>query len=222
VRAKLIVHNPMEGIPAPREQQRTPTFLERDELLRFLDAAKGDPYEVFYVVAVTSGLRLGELGGLRWRDVDFRRAQIQVERQLDDRTREIAPLKTEHSRRAVPLPKVALDALRAHRDRIGAIPHGDRLVFLSPEETPIRASNLRRRSFKPILKRAGLAEKNLRLHDLRHTMATLLADQGAPLTAIQRRLGHGSVAVTAKIYTHLSDRGAREAANLLDAVLGAD
>ena len=99
------------------------------------------------MLALTTGLRLGELCGLRWRDVDLKRGELRVEQQLDDRTRTLGPLKTKHSRRTLSLPQLAVEALRVHREKLGAIPHGDRLVILSPDGTPIRASNLRRRSF---------------------------------------------------------------------------
>ncbi len=138
----------------------------------------------------------------------------------DHRTRTLGPLKTKHSRRTLSLPKIAVEALRIHREQLGAIPHGDRLVILSPEGTPIRASNLRRRSFASVLEKAKLMDKGLRIHDFRHTHATLLADEGAPLTAIQQRLGHSSLATTTvKVYAHSTDRRAKEAADLVDQAL---
>ena len=117
------------------------------------------------------------------------------------------------------LPLLAVEALRAHRKKVGAQPHPERLVFTNTRGRGIRRSNLHRRSFKPLLKRAGLP--NIPFHALRHTAATLALQAGTHPKVVQEMLGHSSVTLTLDTYSHSVPSLGREAADRLDALLSA-
>jgi len=145
---------------------------------------------------------------------------LTVQRTLLDVNRhlEVGEPKTARSRRRVDLPAFAVETLRAHRDRLGAIPHPTAWVFTDTAGGPLRKSNLTRRSFKPLLKRAGL--RPIRFHDLRHTAASLMLAANVHPKIVQERLGHASIAMTLDVYPHLIPSLQREAAAKLDGILG--
>lgn len=156
-------------------------FLEPDQIARLLDVTEDPRWRTLYVLAIHTGLRRGELLGLRWRDIDTRRGILHVRRQLlrvrDDGNHYTvleSPLKSRYSRRTLDLSPTALDALRA-------VPAGDNseqdFIFRSQGGGPIDPDNVDR-AFKRHLQLAGLPE--IRFHDLRHTHASLLIAAGHP------------------------------------------
>ena len=158
--------------------------------------------------------------GRRWRDVDLEAAELQVRRTLAEDAHSgkltLEKPKTARSQRKVDLSGFAVTALRAHRSRLGAVPHPERLVFTNTQGNPIRRSNLHRRSFKPLLRRAGLP--NISFHALRHTAATLMLSAGVHPKIVQERLGHSTITLTLDTYSHAVPTLGREAADRLDAV----
>jgi integrase len=151
-----------------------------------MQVAKGDRLEALYVLALMTGLRRGELLGLRWSDVDLEGRRLVVRRslQVNDEGRWVlgAP-KTKHSRRPVLLTGTAVKALREHRDRqdierekAGELWHERDLVFTNTVGNPLGEKELLHRSFYPLLERAQLPK--VRFHDLRHSTATLLLGEG--------------------------------------------
>ncbi|HKV44302.1 MAG TPA: site-specific integrase, partial [bacterium] len=126
--------------------------------------------------------------------------------------------KNAKARRTVDLPIIAVTALREHRERMLAEGHPHGLVFCDTHGGPVRKSNLVRRSFLPLIKRAGLPR--IRFHDLRHTAATLLLLQGVHPKVVQERLGHSQISVTLDTYSHVLPSMGREAAAKLDAFFG--
>lgn len=199
-----------------------------DEARRLLQAARGDRLEALYSVALPIGLRRGETLGLRWVDVDFEVGYLRVEQQVQ-RVRGVGlmvkPLpKTKSSRRTVKLPAFCLEALRAHRERqaeerrrAGEAWRDHGLVFPSSVGTPMEPRNLNRH-FHALCHRAGIDPG--RLHNLRHTAASLLLAQGVPMKVVQEVLGHSSMQVTADLYTHVVPVLLQDAADRLDALLG--
>lgn len=185
-------------------------FLEPKEIERLLGVA-GEPWRTLYLLAIHTGLRRGELLGLRWRDVDMRKGLLHVRRSLGrirnrvtDREGEgpryiveEASLKSRYSRRTVDLSQTAAEALMT-------LPAGDDpkrdFVFRSQTGGPIDPDNVDR-AFKRHLTAAGLPE--IRFHDLRHTHASLLIAAGVHPKAIQARLGHSSITTTLNVYGHL-------------------
>jgi integrase len=176
---------------------------------------QGDRLEALYVLAITTGMRQGELLGLRWRDVDVERGRLQLVRQL----------KTRQSRRAVVLPELAVTALVDHRDRQaaereqqGALWEEHGLVFPNIVGRPLNPNNLRQRSFFPLLARAGLPR--IRFHDLRHSCATLLLSEGVHPKIVSDLLGHSQIGITLDLYSHVTATMQAVAAEAMGRLLG--
>jgi len=212
VRWDLIARNPADAAKAPRPASAEMRPLDTEEVRRLLDAAYGDRLEALYVLAVTTGMRRGELLGLKWSDVDLENGRLSIGRALTRTSNGkyvvLAETKTRGSRRTVKLTQRAVEALRNHLERqlaeieaVGDHYCDDGLVFATGAGTPINPSNLRQRSFTPLLKRAGLP--HIRFHDLRHTCATLLLSRGVHPKFVQELLGHATIAITLDTYSHV-------------------
>ena len=192
-----------------------------------LDVIDGERLEALYVLALTTGLRRGELLALRWDDIDFTSRQLRVRsalQRVDGKLRSVEP-KTSSSRRTVVLPKLAVRHLGEHekRQREERLVLGDAwrehgLVFASSVGTPIEPRNVNRR-WDELRARAGLDW--LRLHDLRHGCATFLLAQGVPARTIMEVLGHGEIGVTMNTYAHVLPQLRQEAADAIDNLFGA-
>lgn len=221
LRFGLIARNPCDVVPRPRLPRRQPTWLDAAQVRVLLDAARGDRLEALAILAVTTGLREGELLGLQWGDLDLAAGTLAVSRQLlehPDGTLATGELKTARSRRLVELPAVAVDALRRQRAGLEALPHPTAPVFTGSEGGLVRRSNLLRRWFYPLLERARLPR--IRFHDLRHTHASLLLAQGVNPKIVQERLGHSQISVTLDTYSHVLPTLQRDAARRIDELLG--
>jgi integrase len=179
---------------------------------QLLDAARGDRLEAFYVLAVHTGMRRGELLGLKWDDVDLENATVRVRRTLariaNGRRLALGPPKNKKSHRTVRLTERAVEALRSYLEQqlaeivaLGDLYEDQGLVFTTEAGTPINPSNLRQRSLAPLLNRAGLAR--ITFHDLRHTCASLLFQKNVHPKFVQELLGHASVAITLDTYSHV-------------------
>jgi integrase len=178
------------------------------------------------VLALNTGMRQGELLALKWDDVDLERGVLRVRRTL---TREggffaLGEPKTRKSRRAIRLTAAAVEALRAHlsrqlaeMERMSSLYQPGGLVFATETGTIINPSNLRNRSFKPLLKRASL--RLIRFHDLRHTCATLLLSKNVNPKVVSEMLGHASVRITLDTYSHLMPDMQETAARALEDAL---
>jgi integrase len=223
----LVPRNVAEGASLPRARRKEIEAFTPEEVRRFLRAAKHDRLEALYVLAITCGLRQGELLGLRWEDVDLVAGSLTVRRQVQ-RSRDgsgmiSGPTKNKKCR-TIRLGRAAIEALKAHRKRQAEEvasakgPWRDPdLVFASTIGTPLDPSNLVDRSFKPLLKGAGLP--SIRFHDLRHACATLLVSEGVPIKVVQEVLGHSSVSVTMDVYSHVLPDMQEKAAAAMDDLL---
>jgi integrase len=203
--------------------------LSAEEARRLLDVARGHRFETLYVLAIHTGMRRGELLGLKWDDVDLENATVRVRRTLTriDNGRRLAlgPPKNKQSRRTVRLTERAVEALRSHLERqlgeieaLGDLYKDQGLVFTTEAGTLINPSNLRQRSLAPLLKRAGLPQ--ITFHDLRHTCASLLFQRNVHPKFVQELLGHASVAITLDTYSHMLPGMGGEAAEAMGEVLG--
>jgi integrase len=212
-------------VKAPKRSTAEMRTLTPTEATRLLEAAQSDALEAFYVLAVTTGMRLGELQALKWREVDLDRGTAQVVATLyvEGGVIDFAPPKTDKSRRTVTLSKMAIASLRRHRtrqleQRLAAGPlwedHG--LVFTTSHGRPLDGNNLRTRSFARLLQRAGLPP--MRFHELRHTAATLLMAEGVPVKVAAEVLGHSDVKTTLAIYSHVLPDMQGAAADAMDRV----
>jgi integrase len=184
---RLIHYNPTDGvgpIKTPTGAAKESKALAPYQVKVLLEEAAESRFEALYVVAIYTGLRRGELLGLKWTDADLDKGTLRVQRSLDVDGAFKAP-KNQAARRALKLTSRALDALKAHKVRQNAerLQAGSRwqdhnLVFPNTIGKPMNAGNFYRREFQPLLKRAGLANEGFTIHSLRHTFATTLADRG--------------------------------------------
>src|SRR3954467_2346645 len=187
-------------------------FLTPEQVTRLAEAI--DPqYRLLVLMAVYSGLRWGELAGLRRDRVNVLARSVHVVEQLTEVGGKLAfgPPKTAAGRRKVTLPRFLAEALG---EQMGPTDSG--LVFTAPDGQPMRRSNFGRRTWQPAVRSAGL--DGLRFHDLRHTAVALAIGQGAHPKAIQERMGHSSVMVTLDRYGHLFEGLDERIAEGLDAV----
>ncbi len=226
VKWNLAARNVAALVDKPRFVQPQMRYLTPEQAKALLSAVKGDRLEAFYSVAVPLGLRRGEALGLRWEDVDFDKGLLHVRQALQrvGGKLQFTEPKTRTSRRSINLPQICVAALRAHRirqleERLLA---GDRwqehgLVFPTGIGTPYEPDNLQRHLHR-MLERAGLP--HVRIHDLRHTAASLMLAQGIQPKVISEILGHSRIGVTLDIYGHLYEPARQEAADKMDQLLG--
>ncbi len=218
----LMPRDPCAVVTRPRVPRREMQVLTPEQAQRFLEAAREDRLYALYAMLIGCGLRLGEALGQSWPDIDLDRGTVTVRRQLCEVSGKLwlAEPKTERARRTVDLPAFVVDALRQHQERMQAEGHllNDRLlVFVDTDGGPVHRSNLRRRSFLPLLRRAGIPR--IRLHDLRHTAATLHLRQGTHPSIVAHMLGHSRVSMTLDVYSHVLPTMGAEAAKRMDALL---
>ena len=192
VRWSLVPRNVSEAVDPPRERGTEIRPLDEGQAKSLLRSARGERFEALYVMAVTTGMRSGELLGLRWEDVDLQAGIVRVRRTVFNGRVE-AP-KTAKGRRSIKLNRASVAALRQH-------PRRGEWVFCNGVGRPMSVHNLHNRSWKPLLKRASLPD--IRFHDLRHTCATLLLTKGVHPKVVQEMLGHSSISVTLDIYSHV-------------------
>jgi integrase len=203
VRMKLIPANPAAAVTRPKLEEREMTILTDDQVRVFLAAARRSRYYALFALAVATGMRQGELLALQWPDVDFDNNTVTVRRtviRIKGRHVVKEP-KTKASRRTITVPGFAMEALHQHRKKMLARGYSDRPVFCSLKGGIMSAQNLRKRTFKPILVRAGLPD--MRFHDLRHTHASTLLSKRESIKAVSRRLGHANVTTTLQVYAHV-------------------
>jgi integrase len=172
----LIPRNVCEAVKPPKVERKEIKPLDRDQARALLEAACSDRLEALYVLAIHTGMREGEFLGLKWEDVDLERGLLRLRRSLvrQGGKTTLGDLKTPKSRRSVRLTRVAADVLRSHlehqqeeMERIGSLYQPGGLVFATESGTLINPSNLRNRSFKPLLERAG--SPDICFHDLRYS-----------------------------------------------------
>jgi integrase len=189
-----------------REEFRPWTLLEAKT---FLNSLRDDRLFAFYALALGLGLRRGEALGLHWSDVDLSGGQLQIRQTLQRIGGQLVRLdtKTQRSRRVVALPEPVVRALRQHKarqneDRLAAGVRWQETgyVFTTRWGTPIEPRNINRH-FARACKEAGI--RKIRVHDLRHTCATLLRAQGTAAEVVSDLLGHADVRITLDIYTHV-------------------
>jgi len=219
VRWKLIPTNPILEVDRPAAPTKRFTPLTPEQVVALLNAAEGTRLHALYVLAVTTGLRQGELLGLHWVDIDLDAGTLSVRHQLTEVAGklELTEPKTAAGRRQVVLPTITVEALAAHRDRLRAKGRDGVWVFPGQRGGPMRKSSLRRKSFEPLLKKAGLSR--IRFHDLRHTSPTLLLLQEVHPKIVQERLGHSRIGITLDTYSHVLPTMQHAAAEKLDQLI---
>jgi integrase len=236
VRMKLMNLNPCADVPRAKPGEKEMVFLTEDQARRFLGTAAGIRLEALFALALGSGMRQGELLGLRWDDIDLDRGTLTVRRTLVQVKGEfiLKEPKSKASRRAIKLPRLAVEALREHRRAMLAEGNISAPVFCTRTGQFIGKSNLIRQVFKPILKRANqtaleeakkmgtepLLLPDIRFHDLRHTHASLLLAKGCSIKAVSRRLGHSNVELTLRVYCHVMPSDDDRLADGIEGLIG--
>jgi len=224
----LIPRNVATGLKLPKITREEINPLTKDEARLLLDTsrASSDRLEALYVLALSTGMRQGELLALKWDDLDFERGILRVRRTLTKvgKSFTTGEPKTKKSRRVIRLTTGATDALRRHLtaqlaeiERMGSLYQPGGFVFASTTGSILDPSHLRSRSLKPLLKAAKL--RPVRFHDLRHTCATLLLSQNINPKIVSEMLGHASVAITLDIYSHIMPDMQEKAVEALEKML---
>ncbi|MGH2780658.1 MAG: tyrosine-type recombinase/integrase, partial [Thermoleophilaceae bacterium] len=202
VDAGLIARSPctLKGAGTERHAEMQ---IAAPEQVADLAAAVGPRWEALVFAAAYTGLRWGELAGLRRCDVDLERNLVAVTRKLGEVNGQLSfsPPKTAAGKRTIGMPSFVARSLAVHID-LYALPGADGLVFPSADGKPMRRSNFRRRVWEPATAEVGMT--GFRFHDLRHTAATLAAASGTSLKALMARIGHASAAAALR-YQHVID-----------------
>ncbi len=226
-RAGLVGRNVAADATPPRIASRPIAYLQPDELRRLLSATAEDPLGPLYALAASTGLRRGELVGLRWTDVDLKAGTLRVARSVGRDEAggwTAAETKSVRSRRMLPLPSMARNAFDRQRKRQAALKLAagtawqdrDALVFTDAVGRPLLPEYVSH-AFAKARTVAGLPTATL--HQLRHTAATLLLAEGVPLAVISDWLGHSGIAVTAAHYAAVVPQLRRDAADAMDRAL---
>ena len=211
---RLILANPAEGCALPRvEHQEMKTMTTVQLASFFREARESGVFELYYLELAT-GLRRGELLGLKWEDIDLERGDLRVRRQVSRINGEVveAPLKTKNVYRTLPLAEDTVSVLKEQRRKVGNSPW----VFPSPNGGPISPDSVLHMLHR-VLKRAGLPK--VRFHDLRHTFATLALQNGVDVKTVSGMLGHFSAGFTLDTYAHITSAAQRQAAQTMGSVL---
>lgn len=220
----LVVRNAADGVDVPRSRPKDMQTWSEFEVRHFLEVAKDSPYYALFHTALYTGMRRGELLALRWRDVGVQ--EIHVNRslhQLRDGSYVFTQPKSAKSRRTIDLSPSSILTLAEHRERqegvrivMGIPQKQDDFVFSTLEGKPLRPNTVSR-AWTVLAARAGL--RAIRLHDARHTHASLMLKQGVHPKIVQERLGHGSIQVTLDTYSHVAPGLQRAAAESFDKLM---
>jgi integrase len=219
----LVPRNVTKLVSLPHVERYDAQILTTDQAVKLLEVARGSRIEAMILIALTTGMRRGELLALHWDDVDFEKGMVYVRRTTSWITgygyKESEP-KTKAGRRKIVLAKVALEALKEHRvhQSEARSKASDKwcengIIFCSVYGgffNPAKVLEI----FKQLLKDAGLP--HMRFHDLRHSAATILLVAGVHPKVVQERLGHSTIAMTMDVYSHVLPSMQQEAAEKID------
>lgn len=227
VRWQLLPRNPCEAVNPPRPDKTEMQWLSQEETGQLLRAAEGRWVHLPVLLAVTTGLRRGEVLALRWRDVDLEAGILAVTQTLEETAKGLAfkQPKTARSRRRIKLWDITIEALRQHKvsqakARLKAGPayedHG--LVCGDALGRPVRPRELTK-AFNRLVTGKANAVRQVRFHDLRHTHISHLLQAGEHPKVVSDRAGHASVAITLDVYAHVAPAMESSAGKALDAAL---
>lgn len=227
VRQQLLIRNPADAIDAPRRVRGAEMKIWAPEQLReFLAGVKDEPLYAAYVVAATTGMRRGEVLGLRWSDVDLEKGRLSIQQTVlaVGYAVQMSSPKTARGRRMISIDGTTIEALRQHRARQAEIimqlgPDYRRdlnLVFSGVTGDPLHPERMTR-TFERLVKASGLPR--IRLHDLRHTAASIMLGAGVPAKVASERLGHANISITLDTYSHVLPGLQEDAAEKLAAAV---
>lgn len=210
---KIITENPCKNVSLPKIEHKEMQTIPADQLQAFLTEAKATGVYEMYYIELATGLRRGELLGLKWQDIDWKNGIMKVRRQVARVDGEIveAPLKTKNSYRTVSISPQAVEVLKEQKQKTN-----DQYVFPSPNGGPISPDSVNN-MLKRVLERAGIPK--VRFHDLRHTFATVALQNGVDIKTVSGMLGHFSAGFTLDTYAHVTTAAQKEAAQTMGNIL---
>ena len=214
VEQRLIARNPADGCALPKAERKEMQTLPVEQLTSFLREAKDSGVFALYYIDLTTGLRRGELLGLKWSDIDLEKGDLRVQRQIgriDGKIIEM-PLKTKNAYRTLPLSADAISVLKIQKCKVG----NSEWVFPSPTGGPMSPDSVLHMLHR-VLKRAGLPK--VRFHDLRHTFATMALQNGVDVKTVSSMLGHYSAGFTLDTYAHVTTDAQLKAAQTMGNIL---
>jgi len=211
-RHKYLSYNPFPDSERPRGNKKKDTIevLNPDKINALLKAVTDQKYNTLFRLAIFSGARQGELFGLKWFDMDWENSQVHIQRTFNNQ--EWYDVKTETSNRKIDLGPAMIAELK--KWKLACPPNDLDLIFPNEAGQPLNHNNVVSRYFNTALIEAKI--ERIRFHDLRHTFASLLIEQGENIKYIQAQLGHSSPTVTWNIYAHLMKKVNQEAASRLE------
>ena len=208
VRKNMVVTNVADRVDnKPKIERKEVVTLNQKQVADFLAAAQDDRLKSLFVLAIGSGMRLGELFGLQWSDVDLKKGVVTVRRSLSELNGvlKLKEPKTKSSKRRIELPAAVVEALADHRKRMFADGHAaSPWVFVNQSGGPLRRSHFYRENFRPLLTRAELPA-DTHFHHLRHAHASILIQQGENPKVVSTRLGHSKIGITMDLYGHVME-----------------
>ena len=209
VREKLIVSNPTDDCILPKKEKVEMKTLPLEDLSKFFEEAKRSGVFELYFTDLATGLRRGELLGLKWTDIDFDSNTIDIHCQSTRTGGKVqeSPLKTKNAYRQIVIPPELTQVLKEKQDREKGF---SEYVFSSPSGGPISPDSVLNMLHR-VLKRAGLEQ--VRFHDLRHTFATLALQNGVDVKTLSGLLGHYSAGFTLDTYGHITNAMKKDAAD---------
>lgn len=225
VKRGILTRNVAEHVDKPRVPKKEMDWWTVDEARRFLNHTAEDRLSALWTLALTSGMRRGELLGLHWSDIDFDAGRLAVRRALVATGYQVrySEPKTTASKRVVSIDPGTVAALKEHRRHqleermaLGVGYLDEDVVFATISGEVLHPDYVSKR-FNRLVKQAGV--RRIRFHDTRHTAATLMLEQGVPLKIVTERLGHSSTAITSNLYQHASESMQEDAAAKLGAAL---
>ena len=213
VAQKIILTNPTNACELPKVEHKEMQTIPAEQLQAFLDEARATGVYEMYYIELATGLRRGELLGLKWTDIDWKNGIIKVRRQVARVDGQIveAPLKTKNSYRAVTVSQQAIEVLTQQKAKTN-----DQYVFPSPNGGPISPDSVNNMLGR-VLERAGIPK--VRFHDLRHTFATIALQNGVDIKTVSGMLGHFSAGFTLDTYAHVTTTAQKEAAQTMGNIL---
>lgn len=228
VKMELITKNVADKVEKPKIKRRERSIWNNESIQHVLMKSRGETrYWIAIFLAVMTGMRQGEILGLKWIDVDFGKNQIYVRRNLKKDKSGFTDLKTEKSRRVIaisPLTRQVLDEqlsrISIEKDSLGSEYQDNELVVCTSKGTPAKATKVLH-AWKVLCERYKPAhEPNITFHDLRHQSASIMLNEGVDIRVVSRRLGHSTVTTTLDVYSHLLPTAQEQAALSLDKSVG--
>ena len=209
---ELIQNNPVQAIARPRTEPPNLAVPTTDELLALIEASKQTPWEIPVLVAATTGMRRGEVLAVRWNDLDTNTGRLRIQRavQRNNGATQFVEPKTPRAKRQVTLPDFVLERLRQHKSeqakrrlKIGEAWQDFDLIADHGDGSPLSPDGFTQ-GFKRIAAAAGLDPK-MRLHDVRHGVATMMLEADVHMAIASAVLGHADPAFTMRTYQHIVD-----------------